>query len=302
MSQNGRKSVKKLVIKTLENYSVTEITAEELKRIILANGYTLVCFESNEKPQGAVFNLMRKAGVLEKAKYLDTFTCSYEERHFAFLKKDVSEKRYFYGLCNILGGIIVKNEYGDGPDNAIYAGEFAYRLAKIQEGGIIYNQFTLFPKRSIAAASAFLLLITFSTERLLSQIPNKSTFTLLSSESAVNALAPQTPETTKDSGTVKDAAEVFAYTGAASPENEEKPEETVPDGAENIVNGENGEKEELQTQTDAAETVQTVFYATKSGKKYHVEGCSYIEGKDTVIVTESDIKSGKYTPCSRCIG
>ena len=301
MSQSGRKSVKKLVIKTLEKYSVTEITAEELKRIILANGYTLICFESNEKPQGAVFNLMRKAGVLEKAKFLDFFTCAYEERHFAFLKKDVSENRYFYGLCNILGSIVVGNEYGEGPDNVIYAGEFAHRLAKIAQGGILYNQFALFPKRSIAAVAVFVLSVSVLAGKILSQIPEKAAFSLLSSENAVSALAPETPEISEESGIMQNAAEAFAYSGEILSVTEEKTEETALQADENSENAENGEKEENAVQTDTPEKAQTVYYATKSGKKYHVEGCSYIEGKETVIVTEKDITSGKYTPCSRCI-
>ena len=46
-----------------------------------------------------------------------------------------------------------------------------------------------------------------------------------------------------------------------------------------------------------------VYYATKSGTKYHIAGCSYIKGKDNLkTLTEEDIKSGKYEPCSRCIG
>lgn len=52
-----------------------------------------------------------------------------------------------------------------------------------------------------------------------------------------------------------------------------------------------------------APTVSTPsgYYATSSGKKYHVAGCSYLNGKTPVSVSAEDIASGKYTPCSKCI-
>ena len=43
-----------------------------------------------------------------------------------------------------------------------------------------------------------------------------------------------------------------------------------------------------------------VYYATANGKKYHLAGCSYLKGKDVVEVSQADVDSGKYEPCSRC--
>ena len=43
-----------------------------------------------------------------------------------------------------------------------------------------------------------------------------------------------------------------------------------------------------------------VYYATANGKKYHLAGCSYLKGKDLVEVSQADVDSGKYEPCSRC--
>ena len=43
-----------------------------------------------------------------------------------------------------------------------------------------------------------------------------------------------------------------------------------------------------------------IYYVTKSGKKYHRAGCSYLKSK--IEITIDKIKSGGYEPCSRCIG
>ena len=43
---------------------------------------------------------------------------------------------------------------------------------------------------------------------------------------------------------------------------------------------------------------QTV-YITKSGKKYHSTGCSYLKSSATPIDLQNAVNKG-YTPCSRC--
>jgi len=41
------------------------------------------------------------------------------------------------------------------------------------------------------------------------------------------------------------------------------------------------------------------FYITKSGKKYHPSGCSYLKSSATSIDLQGAANEG-YTPCSRC--
>ena len=43
------------------------------------------------------------------------------------------------------------------------------------------------------------------------------------------------------------------------------------------------------------------FYVTEAGKKYHLRKCYYIKGKEVRLLTEDEIKSGEYEPCSVCI-
>ncbi len=40
-------------------------------------------------------------------------------------------------------------------------------------------------------------------------------------------------------------------------------------------------------------------YITKSGKKYHAAGCSYLK-KSSIEISREDAEKKGYTPCSRC--
>lgn len=49
----------------------------------------------------------------------------------------------------------------------------------------------------------------------------------------------------------------------------------------------------------AADNGDTIVYITRTGEKYHRNGCSYLS-KSKIAVTLSDAVSRGYTPCSRC--
>ncbi len=46
-------------------------------------------------------------------------------------------------------------------------------------------------------------------------------------------------------------------------------------------------------------TDETIVYVTKSGEKYHTEGCSYLTDSKMPVSLEQAVTEGK-TPCSRC--
>lgn len=62
---------------------------------------------------------------------------------------------------------------------------------------------------------------------------------------------------------------------------------------------------ETAAPAEAAATIQGeqesqgTVYVTKSGTKYHREGCSYLSGGRTALGL-ADAKNQGYTPCSRC--
>ena len=53
--------------------------------------------------------------------------------------------------------------------------------------------------------------------------------------------------------------------------------------------------------TDTAEEapVEVVVYVTKTGEKYHSDGCQYLR-KSQIPISLADAKAGGYTPCSKC--
>lgn len=51
--------------------------------------------------------------------------------------------------------------------------------------------------------------------------------------------------------------------------------------------------------TATQNTNSSIVYVTKTGKKYHKSGCSYLK-KSKIEMTLSNATSSGYTPCSRC--
>lgn len=44
------------------------------------------------------------------------------------------------------------------------------------------------------------------------------------------------------------------------------------------------------------------YYVTETGRKYHIEGCSYIKDKTNIHrMTIEEYESGKYEPCGKCL-
>ncbi|MCF4151793.1 endonuclease/exonuclease/phosphatase family protein [Dethiosulfovibrio sp. F2B] len=50
---------------------------------------------------------------------------------------------------------------------------------------------------------------------------------------------------------------------------------------------------------DSGASGDTIVYITKTGKKYHADGCSYLK-KSKIPITLKEAKAKGYTPCSKC--
>ena len=46
---------------------------------------------------------------------------------------------------------------------------------------------------------------------------------------------------------------------------------------------------------------QENYYVTASGRKYHLENCFFIQGRDARRMTREEFDSGQYEPCKICI-
>ena len=51
--------------------------------------------------------------------------------------------------------------------------------------------------------------------------------------------------------------------------------------------------------TAEEEPVEVVVYVTKTGEKYHSDGCPYLR-KSQIPISLDDAKASGYTPCSKC--
>lgn len=51
--------------------------------------------------------------------------------------------------------------------------------------------------------------------------------------------------------------------------------------------------------TAEEEPVEVVVYVTKTGEKYHSDGCQYLS-KSRIPISLDDAKASGYTPCSKC--
>ncbi|SCJ17195.1 Uncharacterised protein [uncultured Flavonifractor sp.] len=53
------------------------------------------------------------------------------------------------------------------------------------------------------------------------------------------------------------------------------------------------------TDTASEEPVEVTVYLTKTGEKYHSDGCQYLS-RSQIPISLADAKAGGYTPCSKC--
>lgn len=51
--------------------------------------------------------------------------------------------------------------------------------------------------------------------------------------------------------------------------------------------------------TLSEEPVEVVVYVTRTGEKYHSDGCQYLS-RSQIPISLADAKAGSYTPCSKC--
>ena len=55
----------------------------------------------------------------------------------------------------------------------------------------------------------------------------------------------------------------------------------------------------VDNQNQSQATDGTTVYITRTGKRYHREGCSSLS-RSKIVITLSDAKARGYTPCQRC--
>ena len=320
--------VKKLVRSTLERYSVSEISPQSIKNILGAQGFTVIRY-SALTPSEETTRLLTVLGVDSLAKSCNAFSYADRERRIVFVRKDVSDEETLYLLALELGRILTVHSHGGvivqgTPAEEADAAEFAYHLTDMTRHGVLYNFFKFYPIRGMAAFAVctvvavvfgftFAVLPHLSSETpLFADAPAESASALTAPAASSDAFSSLVPQNTP---AAEPAPNLPADAASDSLTAQENPKAVQSDSVPNTpAVSENTAQAASNTDaiTDTAPAADTqgfvipenqrVYYATKSGTKYHIAGCSYLNGKDTVTVSAEDIASGKYTPCSRCIG
>lgn len=263
------KAAKKIAKKTIEKFSVSCITSSSIKNIIYSFGYTVIRYSEKDK-ESEPMRLIRTLNLLDIARIKDSFTYRENPHKIVFVRSEISDDDYLYFLSLELGYIVSGKENQCDINADIFAHEFAHHICDMSCGSLLYNTFKYYPVQGVLAFACILVCIctlsyTFIYEPL-TQAGNEN-YSVFEDE----LVKPEILESVVDA---------FAHT-------------------ETDISG----NTELTTdvQSFVLDENDRVFYATKSGTKYHAYGCSYISGKETKQLTSDDLSTGKYTPCSRCI-
>ena len=328
MKKTRFSDMKVLAKETIEKHELSSVTPDTLKSVLNTEGYMVIRY-SAVSMSAQTKHLMEVLGVEQLAHTVDSFTFTDREHRIVFVRADISDEEFIKLLALELGRIYcVKNRiekvlHGS-PNEEFAAAEFAYHLIDINRRGLLYNFFKFHAFFAIAATFLFqfflcvlifkfLVIPGFGFVRIGSvtidpgMLPNDQKQTAVAA-GALNSETKSVDEVTSDK------------TVPAQTSSDKIVSETVPDHspAQTEASVENAPKtpETPSSANAAPQTEQPpkassdddfvippdkrVYYATANGKKYHLAGCSYLKGKDLVEVSQADVDSGKYEPCSRC--
>ena len=330
--------MKVLAKETIEKHELSSVTPDTLKSVLNTEGYMVIRYSAvSMYPQTK--HLMEVLGVEQLAHTVDSFTFTDREHRIVFVRADISDEEFIKLLALELGRIYcVKNRtekvlHGS-PNEEFAAAEFAYHLIDINRRGLLYNFFKFHAFFAIAATFLFqfflcvlifkfLVIPGFGFVRIGSvtidpgMLPNDQKQTAVAA-GTLNSETKSVDEVTSDKTVpVQTSSD---KTVPAQTSSDKIVSETVPDHSPAQTEASVEDAPKTPETTSTANTVpqteqppkassdddfvippdKRVYYATANGKKYHLAGCSYLKGKDLVEVSQADIDSGKYEPCSRC--
>ena len=330
--------MKVLAKETIEKHELSSVTPDTLKSVLNTEGYMVIRY-SAVSMSAQTKHLMEVLGVEQLAHTVDSFTFTDREHRIVFVRADISDEEFIKLLALELGRIYcVKNRtekvlHGS-PNEEFAAAEFAYHLIDINRRGLLYNFFKFHAFFAIAATFLFqfflcvlifkfLVIPGFGFVRIGSvtidpgMLPNDQKQTAVAA-GTLNSETKSVDEVTSDKTVpVQTSSD---KTVPAQTSSDKIVSETVPDHSPAQTEASVEDAPKTPETTSTANTVpqteqppkassdddfvippdKRVYYATANGKKYHLAGCSYLKGKDLVEVSQADIDSGKYEPCSRC--
>ena len=164
--------------KFLKEYRLSQVTLEDLRRIITQQGYTIIAFNHifNDEPVAKLIDALHLEQMVEKAK---GFTYADRQRRLVFVHEDLSDKEKMLVLAHEEGHIYCDHFSADpivGRDvvEEHEANEFTHYIlnpgAAVKFGGCIRKRKKLFGAAAIVLAVAMIGLLVF---KLVPQKPDK---------------------------------------------------------------------------------------------------------------------------------
>lgn len=301
MRQN-KNEVRRLTKRLLDKYAVNEVTPAAIKNILGAEGYTVIRFSARELSSETA-RLFEVLGVKETASREYAFTVRTHSHRIVFVRKEVSDEEFLYLLLLELGRVLFVQTTAEDvlrgtPAEEEKAAEFAYRLEEVRKRGLLYSYFAFYPFGSMLLSSlavlavialifkSLLLPLLLAEEPLFEETEGNATEQIQTTGQALPVTSSvaneQVPDTSSASAFAQDTGTVSAVDTSSASESSTA-----------------SSSSSVSSNIEAETTTGAVYYATSGGKKYHKAGCSYINGKTVIGLTEAEAQS-KYEPCSRC--
>lgn len=300
----------KLASDFISSFGITDITAKSLKDALRVQGFTVIEYShiSNSKN---VETLLTSLGLKSYSMSFDAFTYVDKNMRLVFILENLSEHEQLILLAHEQGHICCNNTLSTtirGQD-ILYenqANEFAHYLLKMSKHKGLIGSFIRNPKLStvfLCLTILFALVVTVSVsistalrhERQNQQQKYKILDiieqTQIPSVESAQSLENDTVKTSDLDDISSDYSNTYSTDGLFTQEKSESV-------SDNYI----GNSDSDEVSSNSLQTTSGNFYVTKSGTKYHISTCSYIQGKtDLKVITAQSIHSYEYTPCSKCI-
>ena len=295
------KTVKKRALEFLNKHRVKTLDERSLMDAVENMGYTILRFGGDSGDTADIFISLSIKTDLEDVP--DSFSYCKGVLKYVFIKDGLPEEQRIACLCIEAGNITLGNFHNNTTlslnhekrINAVAFYVYLRELSSLHGIGALLNRYFA---ETAAAALCIGVLACFSLTAITLhgalERNNVNAFEL--SGNVVNNESVE--EADEDIDIEEKLEAVFAESDSFGQVVSADDGVTVDDGA--VV-------EPLPDETYSNEkynvpSATNAYYVTKSGKKYHVEGCSYVKDLSACrALSAEEISQSSYEPCKRCI-
>ncbi|MDE6150276.1 MAG: ImmA/IrrE family metallo-endopeptidase [Ruminococcus sp.] len=278
-------NIKKAAKQFVKECNYKDLSFKSLKTALQKLGFGLVRFNQFDTDKIAELSHLMKIPVSQFEKM--AFTYDLNNVKTIYVREFISEKDFATLVLHEIGHILLghtkdqHNIYTSDVQQESEANAFAlYAIDYIQnhnKKSSVIKKVSL-PLTLLSCTLIITVAMLIIPYRLNSKSNDISSSALLSQADATEDLSSVTEKITKKEQTTTTTPKTTLSTSTTTP--------ATP--AEKSVTNDTNDIE--------------VFYITKTGKKYHLQGCRHIVGRDVIEGTKEDFEKVGYEPCADCIG